>query len=107
MSQLSLGLEPPTATRRGRTPAEPPKHDGREPHEVLEEWCKAKECLIFLWGQNPHICAARSHSSTDPGIDRWVERKRAEEILARHGYRYESEQVHGDRRAKVYGRAHG
>ena len=104
MTQLSLGLDPPKEARRGRAPAPQPKADGREPHAVLEEWCKAKECMIFLWGRNPHICAARSHSSIDPGIYRWVERKRAEEILAQNGYRHTSDQTNGDRYAKVYTR---
>jgi len=111
MSQLTLGLDPPKELRRGRAPskAAPPKTDGRDPHEVLEEWCEAEECLLFLWGENPNICAARSHSSNDPGIDRWVQRKRAEEILARHGYTHHANQVSPDaqgrqRRGRVYWR---
>lgn len=117
--QLSLGLEPPTTTGRGRSPAPAnapkvaPKPDGRDPHVVLEEWCDQEECLIFLWGANPHICNARSHSSRDPGLDRWVKRKRAEEILAAYGYVHTSNQIKRepgskiDIKAKVYRRRNG
>lgn len=104
MTQLSLSLEPPTTTGRGRPPAVPAADEGRDPHYVLEEWCEDKECMIFLWGKNPHICAARAHSLRDPGIDRWVERKRAEEILSKHGYRHTSDQSVEHRHAKVYTR---
>lgn len=53
------------------------------------DWCDAyfqKVCsegtyMIFLYGQNEHLCAGRTHGTDDPGEDIHLMRKFAEKIL--------------------------
>lgn len=103
--QLMLGIDPPTSTGHGRKPSSPKvsraEPDGRDGLVVLEEWCDREECLIFLWGDNPHLCNVRTHSSEDPGLDRWVNRHEAEKILAAYGFRHVSHQIKKSENGKL------
>lgn len=118
---LQLGLPlmapvAPTKTGRGRVPVlDPPVEPVQEiprcvgeAHETFERWCREGEAMIFLQGQNPHICAARTYSRADKGYDRWVERTHAEETLRAHGYTLHGIQWQGSgkdaRYSKVYTR---
>jgi len=100
LDMVLSGVAP--AEDRPRDPAE-----GLDGVAALEAWCEAREALVYLWGSNPTICAARTHAAGDRGLDRWMNRRSAEEILRRHGYTLHGTQTSPDergvlRKGKVY-----
>lgn len=61
-----------------------------------------RQALVFLYGQNPHLCFVRFHDSTEAD-ERPIMRKDAGRILRNNGYYYHSNHYDGDGRfAKVY-----
>lgn len=108
--QLGLFDAPPEEPEKTSAPkpvkrtARKPYPDLEDPHKFLEMLCKEDECLIFLYGKNPHICAVRSHSSRDDEKPRWVDRRRAEKILADSRYARFCRHSRGELRAVVYRR---
>jgi len=60
-----------------------------------------KEYMVYLYGQNPHMCFVRSHASDDDGIDYPIMRKDALKIMGGK-YAHNCNHIRGDRRAKVF-----
>ena len=70
----------------------------------------SKEPLVFLYGENPHLCFVRTHSSDDNGSSWPVMRKEAVRVLEGRGYYHHSNytshrcigQTDTPEKAKVY-----
>lgn len=75
--------------------------------DYLKMLCDEKESLIFLWGQNPHLCFIQSHSSRETKSGLCVDREDAEKVLRKAGYTQRSNHVEGRDRARVYWRLEG
>lgn len=76
-------------------------------HQWLSGMIRSGEHMIFLFGQNPHICQARCCSSwescvTDFVARAWVMRQEAERSLLSAGYTHHSNYSHGEEHAKVF-----
>jgi len=101
MSQLSLDLtaKPKKVVTPIRVPKKPTRVDSAAHlHQLLEQ----KEPMIYLYGQNPHLCFIRTHSSDDTGTMFPIMRKEAEHTL-RDQYRFHCSHIsHDGQRARVY-----
>jgi len=67
----------------------------------LAELIEAGEYMLFLYGQNEHVCFLRTHSSSDDGTEYPLMRKDALSIMGEKYFHF-SNYLKGDRRAKVY-----
>lgn len=73
-----------------------------DPESHLRRLVENNEPMIFLYGQNPHLCFIRTHCSKDTGKSYPIMRKTALEIL-KDRYFYRSQHISADKqRAKVY-----
>ena len=61
-----------------------------------------KQYMIFLYGQNPHMCFVRDHSSIDNGTNYPIMRKDAMDILGKKYYHHSNHVSHDGRKAEVY-----
>lgn len=67
-------------------PATPTKEKPRWADSAFLQLCKSGTAMMFLYGQNQHVCLARTHGTDDLGKDIPMMRKDAERILNEYGY---------------------
>jgi hypothetical protein len=83
-----LGFFFPEPKPKVVAPAKPKDSAGH-----LRKIADAKEPLIFVYGQNPHLCSIRTHSSDDNGEQWPIMRKDIERILLKRGYYHHSNYI--------------
>lgn len=75
--------------------------------DYLKMLCTEKESLVFLWGQNPHLCFIQSHSSRETKSGLCIDRTKAQRVLRKAGYTQRSDHINGKDKARVYWRLEG
>jgi len=82
-----------------------PKPDVTRPVDSLahlRQLVEDGEHMIYLYGENPHACFIRTHSSSDDGTLYPVMRKEAVSIMGRHYVHHCNHVSHDKSRARVY-----
>jgi hypothetical protein len=96
--ELNLALIPKREKGKRPIPEYPLRSDNHLRMLVEEE----KQYMIFLYGQNPHICFIRDHSSVDNGTNYPIMRKDAMKILGNKYYHHGNHIPGPGEKAKVY-----
>lgn len=97
--QFELDFTPKTKTGKAKRPPATYPLDSKGHLRFLVE---TKEYMIYLYGQNQHLCFIRDHSSADDGTNYPIMRKDAEEIMGKKYYHHCNHVSHEGGKAKVY-----